>query len=37
MWDKNKPIIFVTIFLSNTIYGLAAPFLPKLLDDKEIA
>ena len=37
MLDKNSAIILVTIFLSNTIYGLAAPFLPKLLEDKEIA
>jgi len=36
MIDKNIAIILITVFMSNTIYGLAAPFLPQLLEDKGI-
>ena len=37
MLDKSIGIILCTVFLSNTIYGLAAPFLPALLAEKGIA
>ena len=33
MADKAKLIICTILFLSNTIYGLASPFLPTILDD----
>ena len=36
MLDCNLCIILLTTFLSNTIYGLAAPFLPQLLEAKGI-
>ena len=36
MLDRNICIILLTVLLSNTIYGLAAPFLPQLLDDKGV-
>ena len=37
MLDHNLGIILVIALISNTIYGLAAPFLPKLLENKGIA
>ena len=36
MLDCSLGIILLTTFLSNTIYGLAAPFLPHLLEEKGI-
>ena len=33
MFDKSLLAILLTIFLSNTIYGLASPFLPVVLED----
>ena len=36
MLDCSLCIILLTTFLSNTIYGLAAPFLPQLLEEKGI-
>ena len=37
MLDRKLGIILITALISNTIYGLAAPFLPQLLEDKGIA
>mmetsp|Transcript_25968 Transcript_25968/g.51767 ORF Transcript_25968/g.51767 Transcript_25968/m.51767 type:complete len:462 (-) Transcript_25968:248-1633(-) len=34
--NRSTSTILVMIFLSNTIYGLGAPFLPKLLAQKDI-
>ena len=36
MVDSSILIILSVLFLSNTIYGLASPFLPQLLEDKGI-
>ena len=36
MVDCSLCIILTMTFLSNTIYGLAAPFLPQLLEEKGI-
>jgi MFS family permease len=36
MPDISIVIILTVLFLSNTIYGLASPFLPKLLEDRGI-
>ena len=33
MFDKSLLAILLTIFLSNTIYGLASPFLPVVLEE----
>ena len=35
--DRSIATILTITFLSNSIYGLASPFLPTLLDDKGIA
>ena len=35
--DRHYVIILVTAFLINTMYGLAAPFLPALLEDAGVA
>ena len=35
--DRNYLIILVTAFLVNTMLGLAAPFLPALLDEKGVS
>ena len=35
--DRHYLIILVTAFLINTMYGLAAPFLPALLEDAGVA
>ena len=37
MTDNSFIIIIAVLFLSNTIYGLAAPFLPILLESRGIA
>lgn len=34
--DRHYLIILVTAFLLNTMYGLAAPFLPALLEDNGV-
>ena len=36
MSDKSFIIIIAVLFLSNTIYGLASPFLPVLLESRGI-
>ena len=36
MLDYDLCIIILNTFLANNIYGLAAPFLPKLLEEKGI-
>ena len=35
--DRYILLILLVLFVSNTIYGLASPFLPKELEDKDIA
>jgi len=36
MLDKAISINLVVLFLDNTMFGLASPFLPKLLEDRGI-
>ena len=33
MWDKSLALILLNSFFTNTIYGLASPFLPALLEE----
>lgn len=37
MVDSSIVLILAVLFLSNTIYGLASPFLPRLLEDRGIS
>ena len=37
MFDRSIGLLLLAIFVSNTIYGLASPFLPTVLEEKEIA
>jgi MFS family permease len=37
MLDKSILIIMAVLLLSNTIYGLASPFLPRLFVERNIA
>ena len=37
MIDGPIVLILLSLFFSNTIYGLASPFLPKIIEAKEIA
>jgi len=37
MVDCALVLLLVTLFVANTIYGLASPFLPTVLEDKEIS
>ena len=37
MPDISIVIILTVLFLANSIYGLASPFLPKLLEERGIA
>ena len=36
MIDRNIAIMLCSTFLANTLYGLAAPFLPSLLEAKGV-
>ena len=36
MIDRSIGLLLLVIFVSNTIYGLASPFLPTVLEEKEI-
>ena len=37
MMDKSKAMILLLLFASNTIYGLASPFLPTFFEDRGIS
>ena len=37
MLDCSIYILVLAIFVSNTIYGLASPFLPTVLEEKQIS
>lgn len=37
MVDRSIVLILTVLFLSNTIYGLASPFLPRLLEERGIS
>ena len=37
MFDRSIALLLLAIFVSNTIYGLASPFLPTVLEEKQIA
>ena len=37
MFDRAVGLLFLLLFISNTIYGLASPFLPTFFDDRGIS
>ena len=37
MFDRAICLLVLALFVSNTIYGLASPFLPTVMDEKEIS
>ena len=36
MFDRSAGLLFLLLFISNTIYGLASPFLPTFFEDRGI-
>ena len=37
MFDRSICLLVLALFVSNTIYGLASPFLPTVMDEKNIS
>ena len=37
MVDKSFFLLLITVFMTNAIYGLASPFLPTVLEEKDIS
>ena len=37
MFDRTVGLLFLLLFISNTIYGLASPFLPTFYNDRGIS
>ena len=37
MFDRSLYLLVLALFVSNTIYGLASPFLPTVMEDKNIS